>query len=238
MATKLTDIEAILFDLDETLIDAYAGLNAAHLAVVEKLLEYFPSFLSNWTTEKLREKLQELDDKMNIQTRYDRDKWWPKFLREFGIDRELGSPQIGELTQTYWNTYIRVAKPYDSAKPLLERLKEKDLDLGIVTDTDRSGVPKKRRISGLEFSDLFDVIIVGGEDTERTKPDPEPFELAASRLDLNPSQCAFVGDKPFTDIKGAKSAGMKTILVRRREWGEDNGPDFIVDSLEELRDLF
>lgn len=238
MTVKLNGIKAIFFDLDETLINAPAGLKAAHKAVVRKLIDYFPSELSNRSTKSLCERLRKLDDRMNIQTHYNRDEWWSKFLEELGIDRKLGSSQIRELTQTYWNTYIQAAKPYDETEPVLEYLKGKGLALGVITDTDEYKTPKKRRISELEFSGLLDVIVVSGEDTEQTKPDPEPFELAAQQLNMEPSECAMVGDKPFTDISGARSAGMKTILLKRRDWGEKGEPDLILYSLGELLKIF
>lgn len=238
MTDKLTGVKAILFDLDETLIDAPTGLKAAHKAVVEKIIDYFPTELSNHDIEVLRQKLLKLDDEMNLQTHYDRDKWWPEFLDRIRVDHELKSSQIKELSQIYWSTYIQTAKPYENAKPVLEYLRKRDLALGIVTDTDSSGKSKKHRIAKLDFTNYLDVIIVGGEDTEQTKPSPEPFKLAAKRLSLKPSECVMVGDKPFTDIKGAKTVGMKTILLERREWDSGEEPDITMNSLEELRGLF
>lgn len=238
VGSELTDVKAVFFDLDETLIDALAGLRAAHKAVAKKLRGYFPEELSDRSVEDLRRKLLNLDDEMNLQTNYDRDQWWPRFLEELDLDSELGSPRIKELTRTYWETYIRAAKPYEGTKSTLEYLKERNFTVGVITDTDSSGTSKRHRISELNFADSLDVVVVGGEDTEQSKPSPEPFRLASSRLNLGPSECVMVGDKPFTDIKGARSAGMKTILVKRREWGKDWEPDFVVNSLEELRNLF
>ncbi|KXB00436.1 hypothetical protein AKJ42_00665 [candidate division MSBL1 archaeon SCGC-AAA261C02] len=238
MTNKLTNVKAILFDLDETLIDALTGLRAAHKAVSEKVVDYFPSKLSNHDIGVLQRKLLELDDEMNLQTHYDRDEWWPEFLDRIGVDHELESSQIKELSQVYWSTYIQTAKPCENAKPTLEYLRKRDLALGIVTDTDSSGESKKRRIAKLDFTNYLDIIIVGGEDTEQTKPSPEPFKLAAKKLGLKPSECAMIGDKPFTDIKGAKTAGMKTILLERREWNSEETPDLTINSLEELQNLF
>jgi len=84
---------------------------------------------------------------------------------------------------------------------------------------------------------LFETV-VGGDETEKHKPDPEPLLLAAERMGVDPSQAAYVGDSPF-DVGAAKAAGMYAIAVT---WGrihdrsrlERAEPDAIVDSPEEL----
>jgi pyrophosphatase PpaX len=80
--------------------------------------------------------------------------------------------------------------------------------------------------------------VVGGDETEKHKPDPEPLLLAAERMDADPSQTAYVGDSPF-DIRAAKGAGMHSIAVtwgriHPRERLEAEQPDAVVESAEEL----
>jgi putative hydrolase of the HAD superfamily len=104
----------------------------------------------------------------------------------------------------------------------------------MVTDTDGTPGVKTRRISQLSFRQAFSVVVVAGEDTVETKPNVHPFKLAASRLGVSCAECAFIGDKPFTDIWGAREAGMKTILIRRGMWGPEKQPDFSINSLSEL----
>jgi pyrophosphatase PpaX len=84
---------------------------------------------------------------------------------------------------------------------------------------------------------LFETV-VGGDETELQKPNPEPLLLAAERLGAEPADTAYVGDSPF-DIRAAKAAGMFAVAVT---WGrihdraklEAEEPDVIVDSPEEL----
>jgi pyrophosphatase PpaX len=81
-------------------------------------------------------------------------------------------------------------------------------------------------------------VIVGGDETERHKPDPEPLLLAAERLGAVPEETAYVGDSPF-DIRAAKAAGMTAVAVtwgriHDRERLEHEHPDAIVDTAEEL----
>ena len=118
---------------------------------------------------------------------------------------------------------------------LLVRLKDEGRRLGIVTAKRRATVELAFNVLPLEH--LFDTV-VGGDETARHKPDPEPLLLAAERLNVEPKDCAYVGDSPF-DIRAAKAAGMDAIAVT---WGgihdraklEAEEPDAIVDNAEEL----
>ncbi len=231
------EAKAVIFDLDETLIDAPKGLSAAHRAIIENLFDYLNLDKKRFSIDNLNKKLVDFDDRMNREREYDRDIWWPEFVEELGIDTKLSPSQIEGLTKIYWKTYAENAVPYSDSNQVLDYLKKEGYLLGMITDTDGPGVSKWDRIFDLDFSSLFDAIVVGGDDTERSKPDPRPFELICDKLSLKAEECVMIGDKPFTDIKGANSVGMKTILVRRREWDSDGEPDLTIDSLTELKKI-
>jgi pyrophosphatase PpaX len=121
---------------------------------------------------------------------------------------------------------------------VLARLKERGHRLGIVTAKRRSTA--ELAFERVPLGHLFETI-VGGDDTERHKPDPQPLLLAADRMGADPAQTAYVGDSPF-DIRAAKAAGMFAVGVT---WGrihdrallEAEEPDALVDSAEELLEL-
>jgi pyrophosphatase PpaX len=118
---------------------------------------------------------------------------------------------------------------------VLVRLREEGRRLGIVTAKRRSTV--ELAFDRVPLGHLFETI-VGGDETERHKPDPEPLLLAAERLGADPAETAYVGDSPF-DVRAAKAAGMFAVAVT---WGrihdqvrlESEQPDAIVDTAEEL----
>jgi pyrophosphatase PpaX len=118
---------------------------------------------------------------------------------------------------------------------VLVRLKEEGRRLGIVTAKRRSTV--ELAFAQVPLAHLFETV-VGGDETERHKPDPEPLLLAAERMSADPAATAYVGDSPY-DIRAAKAAGMHAIGV---SWGrihdraslEAEKPDAVVDSAEEL----
>jgi pyrophosphatase PpaX len=117
----------------------------------------------------------------------------------------------------------------------LVRLHEEGRRLGVVTAKRRSTV--ELAFDRVPLGHLFETI-VGGDETERHKPDPEPLLLAAERLEADPAETAYVGDSPF-DVRAAKAAGMFAVAVtwgkiHNRERLEAEEPDAVVDTAEEL----
>jgi pyrophosphatase PpaX len=117
---------------------------------------------------------------------------------------------------------------------VLAQLKNEGHRLGIVT-------AKRRLTVDLAFARLpiehyFDVV-VGGDETDRHKPDPAPLLLALERLGARAGQAAYIGDSPF-DMQAARAAGLYAIgvswgRIHRREALVDDA-DVIVDRAEEL----
>jgi pyrophosphatase PpaX len=119
---------------------------------------------------------------------------------------------------------------------VLPRLRVEGRRLGIVTAKRQASVQLAfDRLPGLESN--FEVVI-GAEDTERHKPDPDPVLEALARMDAIPAEAAYVGDSPF-DVRAAKAADVYAVAVA---WGgihgaealEQEQPDVLVHHAEEL----
>ena len=118
---------------------------------------------------------------------------------------------------------------------VLVRLKDEGRRLGIVTAKRRQTVDLA--FARIPIAHLFETV-VGGDETARHKPDPEPLLLALDRMGARPDEAAYVGDAPF-DVKAAKAAGLFSIGVtwggiHARERLEAEEPDALVDTPEEL----
>jgi pyrophosphatase PpaX len=162
----------------------------------------------------------------------------PSLEAQFGV---FGPDQVDELVRVYraHNEPLHdTLEAFDGMEDVLFRLREEGRRLGVVTAKRRSTV--ELAFARVPIAHLFETV-VGGDETERHKPDPEPLLLAAQRLGVDPATAAYVGDSPF-DIRAAKAAGMYAVAVT---WGRihDRGrlereePDAIADSAEELLEL-
>src|SRR6476661_6179823 len=86
---------------------------------------------------------------------------------------------------------------------VLVQLKDEGRRLGIDTAKRRQTV--ELAFARIPIEHLFETV-VGGDETKKHKPDPEPLLLALERLGAAPDDAVYVGDAPF-DVKAAKAAG-------------------------------
>jgi HAD superfamily hydrolase (TIGR01549 family) len=76
-----------------------------------------------------------------------------------------------------------------------------------------SGIQIHKMIDKLNIRKYFDTIITA-DDVSNGKPDPEAFILAAKNMNVKPENCIVFGDSD-ADILGAKNAGMQSFDVRK-----------------------
>ena len=152
--------------------------------------------------------------------------------------RALDPTRVDELVSVYraHNESIHdTLLPCAGMDTALAELKRRGRTLGIVTAKRR--VTVELAFEHVPFGHLFDVV-VGGDETERQKPEPEPVLLALERLGARAEDAAYVGDSPF-DIAAGNTAGVFTVAVtwggiHGRERLEAQHPDAVVDTAEEL----
>ena len=237
LVSRIGDVDAVIFDLDETLIDAQRGLESAHRKVGDLLEAFFRENKVSIERSKLEETIARIDDEMNLKSVYDRNVWWQAIVDQLAQGKKLEPYLVKRITKEYWKTYEKESAPYPDAVPTLEYLKNQGYKLGLLTDDDGIVGRKGRRISRLSFRELFDACVVAGDETSERKPNPLPFILIADRLGASPHRCVMIGDKPFTDIEGGRRAGMLTILLVRRRWRASAQADYEITCLSELRTL-
>lgn len=207
-------IEAVLFDLDGTLI------NTNDLII--KSFQY--------TTESV---LQRKISKEEIVTYFGEP--LITSLRKIDIERSE------ELAVTYkkYNeaNHDKLAKSIDGVKETLEILKSKGIKLAVVTSKRKSMAEQ-----GLKLFDLLDFIdfVITPENTAKHKPDGEPAKEACRLLNVEPHKAMMVGDSNL-DILCGKNAGCLTCYVSYSALPEETvekcSPDYIVDNLLELNDI-
>jgi putative hydrolase of the HAD superfamily len=90
-----------------------------------------------------------------------------------------------------------------------------------------------------EVLDLIDGAVYSSE-IPWTKPHPEAFRAAMAAVGVDdPGSCVFVGDRPYDDIHGAKSIGMRAVLIPHSEVPAYPAaePDAVITRLTELPPL-
>jgi pyrophosphatase PpaX len=158
-----------------------------------------------------------------------------------GLEAQMAAfapDRVDELVRVYRAHNIPLhddLQPCEGMEDVIVRLHQDGVRLGVVTAKRRDTA--ELAFTKLQVGHLVDVL-VGGDETERHKPDPDPLLLAARRLGVDPIDCAYVGDSPF-DIRAAKAAHMYSVAVtwgriHDREKLEAEEPSAIADTAEEL----
>lgn len=124
---------------------------------------------------------------------------------------------------------------YDDVRPAFERLRERGITIGIISNWDSRLV---RILGGLGLGDILSDI-VSSADVGLHKPDPRIFELACDRIGVSPHEAAHVGDHHYADYLGASALGMRAVLIDRHGLDADHGvvPIDTLDSLETVLGL-
>lgn len=125
---------------------------------------------------------------------------------------------------------------YPGIKALLEELHASGYCLGIVSGASYLDV----YIHKNKLAQYFDVV-VGADDIQKFKPDPESVQTALKRLAVQPHEAIMLGDLP-TDIQTARAASLAASVgithgFGSRESLQAAGADYIIDSLAELPEV-
>lgn len=226
----------VIFDFDETLVDVFPSATRALKIVSKDILHYLNQHGLRLRLEDVYQVSHRIAEEMDRKASYERNSWWQMVISNF-LDSKPPEYFLSRLTDVYWTIVTKQSVLYNDTLPVLQYLKEKDYLLGLMTDTDGVTGMKRERIAAAGLNQYFSAIVIAGEDNKNTKPAEEPFYLIADKLGLPTSKCVFIGDKPFLDVVGAQRAGMGTILVQRRQWGDKTKPDIVVNSLHDLKQV-
>jgi HAD superfamily hydrolase (TIGR01509 family) len=112
-----------------------------------------------------------------------------------------------DVTAAYWDLAEGNVKPTRGLIPFLETLG--DLPKAVCTSAQYDSAT--RMIAALGLADRFDVVVTAS-DVRLGKPDPEPFVLAAERLNVDPAICLAFEDSA-NGLRSARAAGMACVGI-------------------------
>lgn len=196
---RLSHVEAVLFDLDGTLIDSAPDLGAA--ADKMRTDRGMPSL----PLERYRH-LAGSGARGMLGIAFDITPDHPDFpaMRE-------------EFFVNYENCMTERTFAFDGVADLTEALAAQRLPWGVVTNKSKRFAEPLTQAMSL-FAGCRTVIC--GDTTPHAKPHPEPLLEAARRLGFNPARCVYVGDDE-RDIIAGRAAGMMTVAADYGYLGND-----------------
>lgn len=144
--------------------------------------------------------------------------------------------ELCDTHRSFQEMHLHLSVLYPNVETTLAALQKQGIRLAVVTT--RSKRTSVRTLENAGIVQYFDVV-VSGEDVTKLKPDPEPLRYALSKLCIGPAQAVMVGDTA-ADILAGKRAGTRTIAVTYGFGGQiisQHHPDYVIDDLEMLLQL-
>ena len=216
-------IKAVIFDLDNTLLDFMKmkdyAVKAAIAGMIEAGLDIDP------------------DESYKTIIGIYEEKGWENQQ----VFNDFLNKTIGEVNNKYLAAgivaYRRAREAnlllYPNVNHTLVELMKRGVKIAVVSDA-----PSREawmRIYYLNLHHHFDVVLTF-DDTNVRKPSPIPFEMALSQLNIDAEEALMVGDWPERDVVGAKKLGIRTIFARYGDAFDtiDSGADWDINDIYEI----
>ena len=216
-------IRAIVFDLDNTLVDFMRMKDDAVRAAIEGMIDAGLTL----PRETVRARIDAIYKERGLE-----------FQQVFDVllEREFGQVDARVLASgiiAYRRARASAMTLYPHTQIALHELVRRGILLGVVSDAPRMQV--WLRLCELALQHTFDAVVTF-DDTHERKPGAAPFREVLSRLGVPASEALMVGDWAERDVVGGRSLGMKTAFARYGDTFEtqESGADFDIDDIFEL----
>jgi len=216
-------IKAVIFDLDNTLVDFMAMKGQAIDAAIGSMIDAGLGL----NREEVRERIDAIYKERGIEFQNVFDELLYDIFQK--VDYKILSAGI----IAYRRAREAALVPYPHVHLTLIGLLKRGLKLAVVSDA-----PAREawlRLCSLRFHHLFESVVTFGDTGER-KPSPGPFRRALHQLSVRPEEALMVGDWPERDVVGASQLGIRTAFAR---YGDTFGTveshaDFDLKDISEL----
>jgi len=173
--------------------------------------------------------LHECENAIMLQEFESLQHMYSRLLSHFSLNS--GEILLGDL-DFLWSHSLKKDKFFPETKTVLAKTR-KHFKTALVSNCENFGF--KYLSKEFDFSKYFNEIILSC-DVGLLKPNPKIFYLPLKKLKVKPFEAVMVGDSMRTDMIGAKRAGLKTILLDRKNKFKGKKPevDAVIHSLNEL----
>lgn len=227
MVNYLSTYKAVLFDLDDTLLDRDDAVEKLFFIMLEKCYEDIGDSLK-------REMLQEFKDyDKRSYGQKDKTKVLEALFDSFPPKYRIPNNDI----LAFWNQHFPYCFSVNQDRlNILNRLKSQ-VKVAIITNG--TVHRQKAKIKSTNLHHYFDTIIISDE-VGISKPDKLIFELALNKLNVQPEDTLFVGDDLERDIGGCQNANIKGVWFNPLRIKNDTEikPFAEIDSFDRLLSYF
>jgi len=219
--SKLT-VDAVIFDLDGTLIDS-APIYFAIIDVIFDRLD-IPPVPQDVLLEAMKNGEFEWDIVLPSEMKHRKEQLVEKA-------REI----IDDIAPSMFDDQVKIIP---GAADALQEIAAQGLKLALVTSSLREYMALKLvPLVKAGVDNLFEIMITA-DDVQHKKPHAEPLIMCSNKLGLTPAKCVYVGDTRV-DIKAGKAAGMQTVAVLTGFDGYEalarEKPNVIIESVSALK---
>tara|TARA_Y100001936_G_scaffold84560_1_gene83056 strand:- start:36 stop:719 length:684 start_codon:yes stop_codon:yes gene_type:complete len=216
-------IKAIIFDLDNTLLDFVKMKQFAVKASIRAMNEAG----LNVDEESGYKDVMEL----YMTTGWENQLVFDDYLKQ--TTGEVSNKILAAGVVAYRRAREATLLVYPNVNKTLIELLKTQIRLAVVSDA-----PSREawmRLYYLNLHHVFDPVLTF-DDTGARKPSPKPFKLALEKMNVGPDEALMIGDWPDRDVVGAKQIGMKTIFARYGDtFGtKESGADWDVNDIYEV----
>jgi putative hydrolase of the HAD superfamily len=219
-------IRAIVFDLDNTLVDFMKMKSDAVSAAIDGMIDAGLTL----PREAVKERIDAIYQEHGLEYQRVFDTLLETALGQ--IDARILASGIVAYRRGRGSAMVL----YPHVSLTLIELVKRGIRLGVVSDAPRMQV--WLRLCELSLQHTFDAV-VAYDDTLSRKPSPAPFRLVLSRLGVEPSESLMIGDWAERDVVGGRSLGMKTVFARYGDTfnTQESGADYDIDDVYQLVDI-
>ena len=219
-------IKAVVFDLDNTLMDF---MKMKRRSIEEAIPAMIDAGLSI-TQEEANKVIDEIYKEQGIEYQKVFDVFLQRVLNR--MDYKILSAGI----VAYRRAREAALTPYPHVYSTLNKLLKMGIKMGILSDA-----PAKEawlRLAQLNFHHIVDAVVTF-EDTGERKPSAAPFQMVLKKLQVKPEEALMVGDWAERDIVGASNIGMKTAFAKYGDTFETDvhNADYELDDISQLIDI-
>jgi putative hydrolase of the HAD superfamily len=236
------NIDAILFDMNGTLRRRELHPPTQQVAIKRMLdlLEKKDAPDAFWEELERRYKAYGYWAQENLLQLTEKEIWTRWLLPDAPCNQI--EPLAEELTLAWKKTRGRTV-PLEGAEETLLELKRRGYRLGVISNS-MSSLDIPQSLQAFGWKDYFEVVILSSLVRYR-KPAPEIFWEATSAMNIEPPQCAYLGNRISRDVIGCKRAGFALGIIIEapgKSYADEQDqaiqPDVVIHSLSDLLALF